>query len=620
MTPPRLRIPAPLSRLIALACAIAVGAIWWVTLQRVAFEREQALATALESNASLAIAYEQQVVRTLKGAEQVASFVREQYLREGPAIDLDAWIKRRIIRESMFTIVSVVDENGELVASSQATARTNYADRAFFQAQRAGRADDLYVSPPVLGRVSGRWQIPMSLRITHADGRFAGVVVMSVDPANFTDFYGLAELGSQGLLELTGLDGVVRGRKVGNTRSFGLPAQGLPWFRRRETESEAGFVDDGSAADGVMRVISYRTLAGYPLMVALGTAQAQVLSPWLQRRQAYFLFCGAMTLALLTLAGLLMLALKRQRAATDALWASEALFSATFHQAATGIAHIAPDGRILGANEKFSRMLGYSTDELRDRSVFDLTDAGHRVQARQFLEHRLSVSSALFAPEIEKPYRRQDGSVLWVCEALAVVRGAQGRPDFLVAVSQDITARKDLEGRLSHAASHDALTGLPNRAMFHDRLQRVLASARRYGRNAGVLYVDLDGFKCVNDQHGHATGDLLLQQVAQRLVACVRAEDTVARLGGDEFAIVLAKLTRAEDCEAVAHKAIGTLSTPFALGSQTVHISASIGAALFPLHGADAASLLARADAAMYVAKNAGKNRFSWEPQTSDQG
>src|SRR5690606_12904262 len=134
---------------------------------------------------------------------------------------------------------------------------------------------------------------------------------------------------------------------------------------------------------------------------------------------------------------------------------------------------------------------------------------------RQFLEHRLSAWSPVFSQEIEKLYRRKDGATLWVCEAIGVVTDVRGRPDFLVAVTQDITARKDLEARLAHDALHDPLTGLPNRVMFVDRLARVLESARRHQTLAGVLYIDLDGFKDVNDTRGHAAGDALLQQVSR---------------------------------------------------------------------------------------------------------
>ncbi|WP_240794543.1 diguanylate cyclase domain-containing protein [Azoarcus sp. DD4] len=607
-----------LNLLITLVCVVAIAGLWLATLQRIESERAQAVAAAMESNANLAIAFEQQVFRTLKAAEQVAAFVRERYLQQGSGINLRQWVEHGVIRETMFTIISVVDESGEIVSSSLATGRVNYADREFFQSQRDSAQDELFVSRPVLGRVSGRWQIPMSLRISRPDGGFGGVVVMSVDPANFTDFYRQADLGSQGLLELTGLDGIVRGRKIGGESMFGLEAAGLTWFQRRAAASMGDFMDGGDAVDGVKRIVSYRSMAGYPLMVTVGTAYADELAPVLQRRSTYLAMAGSATAALLVFAGMLMLVLARQRAAADALQASEALFRATFHQAAVGIAHIAPDGRILGANEKFCLMLGYGSDELRARTVFELSDTDRRDEERQFLSVLLSARSPVFSPEIEKTYCRKDGSILWVNEGLSVVRDARGRPDFLVVVTQDITARKDLEARLSHDALHDALTGLPNRVMFLDRLARVLESARRHGELAAVLYIDLDGFKAVNDNHGHAAGDALLQQVARRLEGCVRAEDTVSRFGGDEFGIVLAKLTKAQDCEAVALKIINALATLFELEAAAVSISASVGAAVFPAHGDDTAALVAYADSSMYAAKNSGKNRFSWEPLASD--
>jgi len=141
---------APLSLLIALVSAITIAGLWLVTLQRIAFEREQAVAAAMQSNANLAIAFEQQVFRTLKAAEQVAAFVREEYLRQGPNTPLPQWIERQVIREEMFTIISVVDAAGDIVASSRATGKVNYADREFFQAQRdLGMPSGLLVANPV---------------------------------------------------------------------------------------------------------------------------------------------------------------------------------------------------------------------------------------------------------------------------------------------------------------------------------------------------------------------------------------------------------------------------------------------------------------------------------------
>ena len=613
-SPRCVRASVSLTVLIALVCVVASVGIWATALQRIAFEREQAVAAAKKANANLAIAFEQQVFRTLKAAEQVAAFVREQYRLHGPAIDLLAWVERGVIREAMFTIVSVVDEHGDIVASStpRATGRVNYADREFFNAQRQADQDLLFVSPPVLGRVSGRWQVPMSLRITRNDGSFGGVVVMSVDPANFTDFHRQAALGEQGLLELTGLDGVVRGRKLGGQTTFGGDASDRVWFRRRQAAPEGELLDEGDAPDGVARIVSYRTMAGYPLMVAVGTAYEAEMAPVRQRRVTYLAVAATATAGLLVAGGLLILMLARQRRVAEALQASEALFKATFDQAAMGIMHVAPDGRILRANDKLCRLLGYAEHELMERTVFDLGEPARRDEARQFLAHRLSAASPVFSPEIEKPYRRKDGTVLWVCEALGVVKDAAGRPDFLVAVVQDVTARKDLEARLSHDALHDALTGLPNRVMFEDRFERVLESARRHDRLAAMLYIDLDGFKAVNDSRGHAAGDLLLQQVARRLEGCVRAEDTVARFGGDEFGIILTVLTQEDDAEVVALKVLQALAQPFVVEGESVNISGSVGAALFPLHGRDLAHLVAHADHAMYAAKAAGRNRFSW--------
>ena len=607
----RYRLATPLSLAIALGCMVAIAGFWLVTLQRVAFEREQAVASAMQSNANLAIAFEQQVVRTLKAAEQVAAFVREQYLQQGSDINLRDWVEQGVIREPMFTIISVVNEQGDIVSSSQATGVVNYSDRAFFKALRASDRDDLFVSEPVLGRVSGQWRIPMALRIVSEGGRFGGVVVMSVDPTNFTDFYRQADLGAQGLLELTGLDGVVRGRKSGGKVSFGDDARSLPWFQRQAATPEDDLIETHGAVDGVPRILSYRSMAGYPLMVTVGSASDEVLAPVMQRRVDYLVLAAAASVALLCFGALLIGVLARQRAVADALASSEGLFRATFHQAATGIAHIAPDGRILRANDKFCRMLGYSLEELRQRDLFALSEESEREAVRRFLAQRLVAHSPVLSPEMEKAYRRKDGSLLWVYEALGVVKDSEGQPDFLVVVTQDISARKELEMRLSHDALHDALTSLPNRVMFHDRFERVLESARRYGRHAAVLYVDLDGFKSVNDQWGHAAGDLLLQQVARRLEDCVRAEDTVARLGGDEFGIVLATIERADHCEVVAGKVLSAMEQPFVLEGAVAHISASVGAALYPRHGADADALLAQADAAMYAAKQAGKNRFS---------
>ncbi len=626
MTPPRQpsdapervargpRTATPLNLLVVLA-SVFILVVWLITLQRIAFEREQALAAEMKANASLAIAFEQQVSRALKAAEQVAAFVREQYRLQGRAIDLRRWVEEGVIREEMFTIISVVDEHGDIVSSSRSTGPVNYADREFFTAQRAARIDHLFISQPVFGRVSKRWLIPMSLRIEHADGRFAGVVVMALSPQDVTQFFQQVDLGAQGLLELGGLDGVVRARKIGARSEFGLSGEALAWFQRQKQRRTDDFYDSGQGLDGVARIVSYRSMADYPLMVTVATAYDEEMATTLQRRTTYLLAAVGVSLVVMLFVGVLALMLVRQRAATDALQGSEALFRATFHQAAMGIAHISPEGRILRVNETFSRMLGRPPERLQGGNIFDLSDPEVASAARTFLREQLASDGGALSPEIEKTYRREDGSLLWVCEAVSVVRKRQGHPAFLVLVAQDVTERKRLEARLSHEAQHDALTGLANRVRFRQRLDQALDAVRGQEQLCAVLYIDLDGFKAINDRHGHTAGDCLLQMAARRLEGCVRSSDMVARFGGDEFGILLASLHSRQDCAAVALKVLDVLAQPFDLDGHPARISASVGAALYPLQADNGADLLKQADQAMYVAKHAGKNRFHCAPE-----
>lgn len=185
--------------------------------------------------------------------------------------------------------------------------------------------------------------------------------------------------------------------------------------------------------------------------------------------------------------------------------------------------------------------------------------------------------------------------------------------ELLQFVSTQIGAairRQTLHSRLQQLALHDELTGLPNRSLFHDRLKAWLARVRREQAAFSLLYVDLDRFKEVNDQHGHGVGDTLLQQVAKRLQACIRDSDTVARFGGDEFVVLLANVKAPEQASIVAEKILDVLNQPFILAGTPVTVVPSIGIAHCPLHGTDVESLLRKADRAMYQAKSLGGNQY----------
>ena len=301
--------------------------------------------------------------------------------------------------------------------------------------------------------------------------------------------------------------------------------------------------------------------------------------------------------------------------ATAALRESEERFRRTFELAGSGVAHIGMDRRFVRVNRRLCEMTGYSEGEL-------LRLTGREISHPEDVDVINAQRPSLYAGEtdavrVEKRYLRKDGSVIWVAFTMVVERNAAGEPQYEIAFFDDITARKQAEAALRESeerfrqlAHHDALTSLPNRALFYDRMQHTLALAKRNSWTVGVMLVDLDRFKTVNDTLGHAVGDKLLRQVAERLSKSVRTSDTVARLGGDEFAVVLNNLSAPEDAAVVGQKIIAAFQAPFQVEGHSLLSTLSIGAALYPNDSTDQETLLNNADAAMYRSKEAGRNCF----------
>jgi diguanylate cyclase (GGDEF)-like protein len=190
------------------------------------------------------------------------------------------------------------------------------------------------------------------------------------------------------------------------------------------------------------------------------------------------------------------------------------------------------------------------------------------------------------------------------------VRDADGALINYVAVFSDISGLMRSQAKLAHLAHHDALTDLPNRLLFLDRLSHAISRAERDGSQLAVLFVDLDGFKSVNDALGHLAGDRLLQEVAARLSGAIRRDDTVARLGGDEFVVLIERLHAPDDACALAGKLLDALAEPVALDGRELRVTGSIGISVYPRDGSVAEKLVQRADAAMYQAKAAGRNAW----------
>ncbi|HJW81382.1 MAG TPA: EAL domain-containing protein, partial [Acidiferrobacterales bacterium] len=208
--------------------------------------------------------------------------------------------------------------------------------------------------------------------------------------------------------------------------------------------------------------------------------------------------------------------------------------------------------------------------------------------------------------------RRKDGSLYYEEKTISPLKGPAGQVTHFVATGKDVSERVQAQERLQHMAQHDALTELPNRALFLDRLRQSLARARWHQRLVAILFVDMDRFKTINDTLGHEVGDKLLQALAERLTASVREGDTVARFGGDEFVVLLDDVASEKDIGALAQKVIEAIIPPFVIDGQDLYITASIGVSLYPNDGEDSTTLLKNADIAMYRAKDLGKNTYQF--------
>ena len=262
---------------------------------------------------------------------------------------------------------------------------------------------------------------------------------------------------------------------------------------------------------------------------------------------------------------------------------------------------------IISVNPAFTVITGYSPDEVVGKNPKLLASGMHPAEFYREMWDTLGRDGSWHG-EIRNRSKSGRLYVEWL--SIKQVRDDNGLATHYVAVFSDISERKLIEERMHNLAHYDVLTGLPNRALFADRLRQTIAKARRDRTRMALMFIDLDKFKPVNDLHGHHVGDLLLKEVALRLSQCLRrASDTVGRLGGDEFVVMLPEIESLQDVMVVARAILKTLNQPFQVAGHPINISSSIGIAMFPEHGNDEDVLLRSADAAMYRAKESGRNR-----------
>lgn len=265
-------------------------------------------------------------------------------------------------------------------------------------------------------------------------------------------------------------------------------------------------------------------------------------------------------------------------------------------------------GKIVWFNQALSELSGYSAAEIMD-STPHLFSSGSLSKVSWEEMWRDILHGKVWSGDVLN--RSKNGALYVVLQSITPLYDEQGNLTHFLCVQQDVSEKKELERRIEYLAYHDVLTGLPNRTLFNDRMQQAITQAKRDQSAFSLLFVDLDGFKDVNDTHGHAAGDELLKFVAERLRSCVREGDTVARLGGDEFIVLLRDTATERSLTHVARKIIERIAKPYDLELCVARVTASIGISRYPEDAAQADKLMSYADEAMYAAKHAGKNRYA---------
>lgn len=299
--------------------------------------------------------------------------------------------------------------------------------------------------------------------------------------------------------------------------------------------------------------------------------------------------------------------------------ASEERYRTVTETATDGILSTDEHGRILFVNAAAARIFGYAPDRMIGENVATLVPERLRLEQESFVRRYLAAPEAGHPGSGHRLFGRdRDGQEIPLEVTLGESRDSRGR--VFTGIVRDITARLQTEQQIERLAYQDLLTGLPNRALFDDRLRQALAHAQREGERVALLFLDLDDFKVINDSLGHTLGDGVLREVSRRLADCLRARDTAARLGGDEFIILLPQADDSASVALVAEKILDRLAAPIELQGQTLFVTASIGVSLFPADGQDPEALLRNADMAMYRAKEQGSNSYEFfTPEMDDK-
>ena len=534
--------------------------------------------------------------------------VVDEYERElnAGAIDrtqLQGVLDRQAARLPDAIGIRVADGQGQVryAAPDELVKPINITDRDYFAEVRDNPNPGLVVSQPDFGRIARAWILVLARRISGPGGGFAGEVHIALPTDRFQQMFSTLDVGPHGAVAIWNEKGALITRYPGSwqidNRQQALVRPSLEAQQLLAEHRDGAAYHAVSPIDGVGRLFYLRKVGTFPLYIVVGLADIDSLAEWRSVERQFVLFCVLFFVASVA-AGMLIYSRALTKARAEA---QSRLAASVYEHSSEGMAILDASGRIVDVNRSFSDLTGCSAESARGARIgrwFSARrEAGLLAAALRALRERGNWVGEVWL-------NRSGGDAFVARMSVSAVKG-EGK---YVALFADATEQKRAQELIWRHANFDTVTQLPNRRHFCDSLMRRIIEAEAKKERIAVIFIDLDRFKYVNDRFGHAAGDSLLQQAAERIRACLRPSDLVARLGGDEFTVMLPGIARLDDAARLAERIVATLARPYMIVDELTFTSASLGVTLYPDDGTNVETLLRNADQAMYEAKRAGRN------------
>jgi diguanylate cyclase (GGDEF)-like protein/PAS domain S-box-containing protein len=594
------RLTAWLSGALALAMAALVGAALLDARQDTwthASQDARNLVRAMEADLATDI-------QVSDGALRAAAEILQQSAAKGELLPTSTALQQIIGIAGRLDALLLVDAAGQVISTSRpGLPATNLADRDYFDIHRRQTDAGLYVSRPYRSRrADGAWSIGISRRLEKADGSFAGVALGVLRLTELQRQFSRLELNPRDSVALIRTDGILLARYPFVEAAIGSDRSQFSGFRRMmDTPADQSVAN--SAMEGVQRLYTHRHIEGAPLLVGLAQDVAGIYAVWWRKVLVVGIVALLLVGAMVGLVAVLRRELAKRQQAEQEVRTRERRYRALAEAGYSVIWRADQAGAILEAHG-WEELTGQPADSARGNGWIEmLCPADEGEAAAAWAAARAAVRP--LDMEFRVRSRGRDGWH-WVRSRAVPVFEDRHRLVEWVGVVEDIHERHQAEERIRYLALHDGLTGLPNRYLFRDELQKAVADETRFA----VLWLDLDGFKRVNDARGHEAGDRLLTQVADRLRESLPETDLLARFGGDEFVILQRYAGGHNAAVALARHLIAALDQPFVLDGQQAVIGTSVGIALYPEDASCSEDLLRHADVALYKAKVDGRGTF----------